>query len=204
MAEPPKGPELPDVEPEQLRAAVRKVLTQQRAQMPDRAVDAHKLMGRLPTTDLLRQTASEAIKEEADDAQAAECFQSLLELGYLVASADGLAGEERAALAALVEYATQSTVDLDMLQLHFSDLDATCAALGRRERLQRAASTFETFQAREEAMGFATLVAIADGTLDPTEVAVLIELGEHFSFSPDQVRTVIDHVVASIKRELAG
>jgi tellurite resistance protein len=195
---------LPEVAPARRNAAVRAVLARQSAEMPQQVVGAAALIGRLPSPAQLRTGAQQALKEEADDARAAEYFQSLLELGYLVASADGLAADERETLALLLEHATDSAIDRDGLQLHFSDLDATSAALGRSERLGRVAATIDTARAREEALSFAALVAMADGTLEPAEVQVLVELGRHFALSPEQVETVIARVADCLRQQLEG
>ena len=176
--------------PARLRDAVKRVLTEQ--------------SDRFPGTEKLRAGAVESVKDEATDAGAALYFQSLLELGYLVASADGLAEDERVALAQLVEHATDAAVDRDALMIHFADLEATCEMLGRRERLVRTAANFEGADARNEAISFATLVAIADGKLNSDEAEVLHELGRHFSLSGARVQGVIDDVARSIRRQLKG
>jgi len=204
MADSPTRLDVPEVGAERLGEAVRAVLAHQSAAMPDSSVDPSALIGRLPSKAQLKAGAEESVKDEAADAAAAEYFQSLLELGYLTASADGLAAEEREALALLVERATDSAVDREVLQLHFSDLDAGSEMLGRRERLARVAANLETAAGRQEAMSFATLVAIADGTLADAERDVLLELGQHFSMTAEQVQAVIDAVAASIKQELEG
>jgi tellurite resistance protein len=204
MAHSPTGLRLPDVEPARRNAAVRAVLAHQSAEMPQQVVQATALVGRLPSPAQLRTGAQQALKEEAEDGRAAEYFQSLLELGYLVASADGLAAEERETLALLLEHATDSIVNRDALQLHFSDLDATSAALGRSERLGRVAANLDTERAREEALSFAALVAMADGTLEPAELQVLIELGRHFALSPEQVQAVVARVADCVRQQLEG
>ena len=161
------------------------------------------MSGRLPNAARLIHGAEESLKEHAENPPPdAEYFQSLLELGYLVASADGLAPEERAALAKLVEHATGSVVEQEALQRHFNDLDACSATLGRRERLGRVAANFEDLAAREEAISFAALIAIADGKLAQPEAQVLVELGEHFSFSETDVKAVLGQVVADIRLAL--
>ncbi len=197
MADPLVTRRLPDVGPERLAVAVRAVLGQQRDSSASGAARV-----RLPALDRLRAGARESVKDEADDARVAEYFQSLLELGYLVASADGLAAEERDALAHLVEQVTGSAVDYDTLQLHFEDLDATCEALGRRERLGRTAANFEDVSERAEAISFSALVAIADGALAEPEMKVLYELGGHFSLAADRVDATVEEVATAIEREL--
>jgi len=204
MAQSPTGLRLPDVDPARRNAAVRAVLAHQSADMPQHVVRPTALSARLPSPAQLRTGAQQALKEEADDARAAEYFQSLLELGYLVASADGLAAEERETLALLLEHATDSVINRDAVQLHFSDLDATCAALGRGERLGRVAANLDTERAREEALSFAALVAMADGTLEQAELGVLVELGQHFAFSPEQVQAVVARVADCIRQQLQG
>jgi tellurite resistance protein len=196
--------DLTDVGPERLQAAVYATLGRQIAATPAPVAGRRCPVGRLPPAARLKSGAEETIKQESDDAYAAEYFQSLLELGYLVASADGLAAEEREALARLVEYASGEVVDQEALRRHFSDLDAACETLGRRERLGRVASNFQEASAKEEAMSFAALIAIADGKLAPPEARVLLELGNHFAFSEREVEAVVGQVVASLRRVLEG
>ena len=102
----------------------------------------------------------------------------------------------------LLEYATAAAASRDVLLLHFNDLDATSAALGRSERLLRAASSFESSSSREQAISFAALVAVDDGLLDGAEMQVLLSLGKLFSLSTEQVRALVDQVMASIARAL--
>jgi tellurite resistance protein len=196
--------DLTHVDPERLRAAVFSALERQSAEVSVTPADTTRVTSRLPSTQRLKQGAQETMKEEAQDARAAEYFQSLLELGYLVASADGLAKEEREALAKLVEQATESVVEREALKRHFDDLDGGAEVLGRRERLARVAANFEDSAAREEAIGFAVLIAIADGKLADPEARVLLELGTHFSLTEGEVESVLDQVVASIKVALEG
>jgi len=195
---------LPTTEPEKLKAAVRTVLAAQRKEMPDETVDTESLIGRLPSATQLQIGARQSMidKKARSDLRAAEYFQSLLELGYLIASADGLADEEREALAQLVEHATLSEVEHDALLLHFKDLDDTSEALGRRERLKRVAANLDSSAERNEALSFAALVAIADGILAEPEMKVLLELGEDLSFSKQEVLSTAQNVADSIAKAL--
>lgn len=194
--------QLPDVGAEKIRAAVRKVLTDQQEAMPAQTVDPSELIGSLPPGGHMRMGAEEALKDEADDRDAAEYFQSMIELAYLAASADGLADDERDALAALIEHATGAAIHIDTLKVHFADLDATVEALGRRERLVRVASNFQSERAKHEAISFATLVAVADGVLADDERGVLVELGSHFSLSEEAVDTVVERIAKNIADHL--
>jgi tellurite resistance protein len=188
---------------DKLLAAVRSVLTRTVSSVPAGSAGKDGIGG-LPSPDQLRAGAVESLKDDATDYGAAEYFQSVLELAYLVASADGLADGERDALAALVEHATDAAVNQEQLRLHFQDLDAAAEALGRRERMGRVAANFGDSARRHEALAFAALVAIADGTFDPAEKTALVELGQHFAMAIEQVQAVVDDVSASLKDALDG
>jgi tellurite resistance protein len=141
--------------------------------------------------------------KEASETKAATYFVSLLEVGYLVASADGFAETERHALADLLEQATGKAVVHDELDLHFRDLEDACQMLGRRERLRRAAADFDDTRSHEEAVGFAALVSLGDGRLDSAEAAALSELGSHFGFDEARVNEIVSSVVSRVRAALA-
>jgi tellurite resistance protein len=155
----------------------------------------------LPSTASLREGAA-AVRAESDDVKSRH-FQSMLELGYLVASADGFADAERHALAALLEQITGSAVNHDELELHFRDLDEACDALGRHERLRRAAADFEDTIGRDEALIFAALIAVADGQLASPEMSALSELGRCFDIREADVEAIVDSMVRDIERVTA-
>ena len=198
-----------EVHPERLREAMLAVLHKQTATMATIPTDPTELLGRLPSPDRFvsgaEQSSGQAEQSSGqpeEKAEAAAYFQSLLELGYLVASADGLDEREREMLALLVERITEDRVDRERLLLHLDDLDQISDRLGRSERLIRVAADFEDLLAREEALSFAVLVAMADGELMPEEIRVLLELGRHFSFPERAVIDAADRVAISIKQEL--
>jgi len=184
MAEPPIL-QLPDADPAQLAVAIRAVVAEDRAQV------ARLRAGAL-------QTISDA---PPDDGAAARRFQSLLEIGYLVASADGLADEEREGLARLLEQLTDSVIDRSTLEQHFKDLDEGAAMFGRRERLGAAAALLDDDE-RDGALTFAAAIAMSDGWLDEDEVKVLIELGSHMSLDADRVRALVEEVVHRVEGRL--
>lgn len=154
----------------------------------------------LPAPERLEQAAKAVIARREDEL--ATYFQSILETAYLVASSDGFADDERQALALLLERLTGRAVSNDILELHFRDLDDACEALGRRERLRRAAEDFSDGLSRTEALGFAALIAMADGKLAEQEIGALVELGGHLGFSPDKVAEVIEGVVNQLRAVL--
>ncbi len=177
---------------ERLRAAIRSAFDTAPA----------SLGGRLPSADRLKQAAAAAVAAQESDTSV--YFQSMLELGYLVASADGFADEESHALAELLEAVTGKTVPRDVLELHFQDLRDAVEMLGRRERLRRAAADIEDGMSRSEALGFAALVALADGKLAEPEAGVLTEMGSHFGLNQQQVVDAVARVVTDLKQQLSA
>lgn len=125
-------------------------------------------------------------------------FMAALELGYLAASADGLDDAERVTIAATLERVSGIELDHDAFTAHFADLDEAVASLGRRERLARTAADLETDAARAEAIQFAALVAMADGTLQAPELGVLTEAGAHFAWGADRIRGLVDEAAARV------
>lgn len=126
-------------------------------------------------------------------------FLAALELGYLAASADGLDAAERDALAKTLERATGIGFDQDALAAHFYDLDSAVAILGRRERLARTAAEFDTDDARADAIRFAALVAMCDGTLRAPELEVLDEAGGHFKWSADKIQGLVTDAAERVR-----
>lgn len=166
------------------------------------AAVAHASAGALPTTEVLKHGA-EAVLKSADE-PSSTYFVSILELAYLVASADGFADEERSTLADLLERLTGEAMGHDALELHFKDLADGVEMLGRRERLRRAAEDFADPTRQHEALGFAAVVALADGVLAGPENAALAELGGHFGFSSDEIAKVVGGIVARVRAELGS
>jgi tellurite resistance protein len=187
--------DLTHVAPERLQAAIRALIEGQAAETLTRS--GHHL----PSTESLREGAA-AVHGEGDDPKARH-FQSMLELGYLVASADGFADAERNALSTLLEQITGSAVNHEELELHFRDLDDACSVLGRHERLRRAAAEFEDNIGRDEALAFAALVAVADGRLAAPEMSALSELGRCFEIRETEVEVIVDGMVRDIEHAVA-
>jgi tellurite resistance protein len=160
----------------------------------------HASAGSLPTQAVLQQGAEATLKSE--DAATSTYFVSILELAYLVASADGLADAERHTLAELLERLTGKAVKHEAMELHFKDLDDAVEMLGRRERLRRAAEDFGDPTRQHEALGFAAVVALADGVLAEPENAALTELGGHFGLSDAETENVVGGIVKRVRAEL--
>lgn len=186
-----RGIDLVGGDAERFRAAVRSVI--------ERAEDEDSP---LPTKETLKGAATAA--HEASDDDSAWYFQSLLELSYIVASADGFADEERRTLAALLEQVTGAATSSDELTLHFQDLDGAIQMLGKAERLRRAAAQFETDKARAEALSFVTVVAASDGELADAEQGVLDELGSLLSFDGAAVAKIVQGVLGELEQAMKG
>jgi tellurite resistance protein len=176
---------LPDTEPAQLAAAVESALN-----------------ARGDLTQKLRVGAQESARDEPEDVVAARRFQTLLELGYLVASADGFADEESASLAGLLERVTSKAIDRAALELHFQDLDAAVDLLGRRQRLARSAADLEDEVSAEEAIGLVATIAMADGCLSAAEYAALVELGQHMKISAARTHALVEQAAAGVEEGL--
>ena len=179
--------ELPAVAPARFATAVRTMLGEGGEMAP------------LPSTARLEADAAAAVAA-AGDPDGSRRFQALVELGYLAASADGLDPAERDALATLIERLTGAAVDHGTLDLHLRDLDDAAAMLGRRERLARVAADLGEGDRRDEAIGFAALIAMADGQLHSAELAVLDELGGCFGLAGSEVRAIVDRVADAVAR----
>jgi tellurite resistance protein len=189
--------QLSSVEPERLASAISAVLegtTLHTARRP----------ASLPPPDRLEEGAREVIADEVHDIDSAHFFQSLLEIGYIVASADGLSDAERGTMAAFIRGATRSVLEEDLLRQHLGTLDAAADILGRKERLHRAAQDFGDVLTQRQAMGFAVIIALADGTLADTEMSVLIELGGCFGLSEDDVGLIVADITRAVEDELSG
>jgi tellurite resistance protein len=150
----------------------------------------------------LRAGAAASVADAPTDRVAAARFQTMLELAYLVASADGFADEERTSLATLLESITGAAVDKATLELHFRDLDDAVAHFGRRERLARAAADLETVAQREDAITLVAMVALADGQISTPEFEALVELGGHVDVHAARVKALVEATVARVEAGL--
>jgi tellurite resistance protein len=177
--------ELPDVEPARRAAAIFAVFSQDGARAAR-----------------LQQGARASVADATVADETARAFQTTLELGYLVASADGFADAERESLSRLLADITGAAVDHATLTLHFLDLDEAVEALGRRERLARAAADIDGTAAAEDAVSVAALIAMSDGRLSAKELEVLVELGGHVALDAERVQAIVHDVAGRVEAEL--
>jgi len=150
----------------------------------------------------LKAGAAQSVVDAPADLDVVRWFQSLVELGFLVASADGFADSERSALAGLLELVTSEAIDKELLELHLGELAQQVDILGRTQRLARAAMEVDDPAAADDAIAFAALVAMADGHLGAVELDALVELGGHLARSPDHVRALTLALAGEVEAQL--
>jgi tellurite resistance protein len=177
--------ELPTADPERLALAVQETV-----------------MARSDLAEELRRGAEQSMLGEHDVAVARH-FQTCLELGYLVASADGFAAEERVSLAALLEGVVRPAIHSDVLDMHFRDLEESVVLLGRSQRLARAAAEVQPGKNAEEAVMLVALIAMADGRLGRAEYDVIEELGRHTKVESTRVRELVSEVAREVEARLS-
>lgn len=155
-------------------------------------------------TPWLREGAKQTIAHATDDTlpSAARRFVTVLELAYLVASADGFATSERASLSYLLQSVTGAAVDQADLERHFSDLDHAVEALGRRERMAASAAAIEDDAGREEAILLTALIAMADGVLSQIEMEALAQLATHMDLPPARAQSLVDKAARHVQEAL--
>ncbi|MBI4706040.1 MAG: hypothetical protein HY744_33520 [Deltaproteobacteria bacterium] len=193
---------LPAADAKALAAAVRSVVDRQVETVAAPSVGPRSLPGRLPPSTRLCQGAEQFAAQSAEDVAAARYFGALLEVSYLVASADGLDAQERAGLAELIAQTTGRAVDPPALDLLFDRFERDLASEGREARIRSVATQFDDFMAREEALSFAALIAVADRTLASQEAEALLLLGGELGFSAGEVQAALDHVAQQLARAL--
>ncbi len=185
MSDPRPFVALPAADPARLAAAVHKVVTSNGARAAR-----------------LQAGAAQSVVDRPSDPDSARWFQSLVELGWLVASADGFDPAEQAAMAALLATVTGQAVDHQLLDRHLDDLSDQVAIMGRSQRLARAAAELHDQSAGDDALTFAALVAMADGRLDHVELDALIELGDRLSITAEHVRTLVQSLATDVEANL--
>jgi tellurite resistance protein len=195
-------PVLPEVGEAERRAAIRQVVSRQARDASAPSVGPRSLTGRLPSVSELQAGALLLNEPGSEDAGAARHFLALLESAYLVAAADGVSAEELSAMGRLIAEVTGSELDEATLLALFTDFEAALKNDGRSTRVTELAECFDDFMAREEALGFAALMAAADGCMAEPEAEALVELGGAFGFSAGEVQLVLDQVGFELKREL--
>ena len=146
--------------------------------------------------------ASQSLIDEPTDVNSARWFQSLVELGWLVASADGFDPAERAAMASLLATVTGKAVDEKLLEQHLGELAEQVDIMGRSQRLARAAAELADQSSGDDALAFAALVAMADGRLEPIELDALIAIGSYLSIGGEQVRSLVAALAKDVEANL--
>lgn len=198
-------PDLPECDRDVLEVAVRRVIEKQATEVAAPSVGPRALMSRLPriNTDSGAEDLFSTIPPSSQsDVEAGRYFGAIVETCYLVSTIDGLAGEERGAVSALVGFATGDLISgktADGLFAAYADL---VKEQGLEARLDSVAERLDDFVAREEAMSFAALVAVADRELASKEQVILMALAKRFEFSRGEVQAIVNQVAASLSQAI--
>ena len=126
-------------------------------------------------------------------------FEPLLEIAYLVASADSLNADEREGLIRTFEQLTST--DRAALEQHLRDFDEAVVSSNRADRLRQAVTDLHPDD-RGGAVAFAAAIAMSDGWLGESELAVLVELGSHLEIPADKAREIVEGVIARVETRL--
>jgi tellurite resistance protein len=119
----------------------------------------------------------------------------LLEAAFLVASADGtVSKEEVGSLIDLVSEVGGEGVTPGELAGMVYEFSTTMEKEGRQSRFDALAAAVVDPSARREILGFASLVALCDHELAPSELFVLHSLGKAFGFDAQAVSEIITSV----------
>ncbi len=181
MAEPPIL-QLPDVDPTHLAVVIRGILSEDLAQ-------AERLRG-----------AAQSLAR-ADTQETTGRFLALLDVAYLVASVDGLSGDERDGILRLFESVTDSVLERDQLEHHFHALDERRASTSAAEQLAAAAGDLRDDD-RPNAIRFAAAIAMSDGWLGDAELGALYELGGYLSIPADRAREQVEQLIQRVEGRL--
>lgn len=195
-------PALPDCDAATLARAVRAMVEKQAAEVATPTVGPRALLARLPKIDRMEQGAEQLFSSippaSHEDEAAGQYFSAIIEACYLVAAADGLAEEEGSAVRELIRFATGEALLEKRAAELFESYGTLLEEQGLEARLDAVAERLEDFLAREECMGFAALVAVADGELAEREVVVLMALAARFDFSAGEVQAAVHQVAKGL------
>jgi tellurite resistance protein len=195
-------PDLPECDALTLARAVRRVMEKQAGEVATPSVGPRALMARLPRIDRMERGAEQLFSSippaSHEDEAAGKYFSAIIESCVMVAAADGLAGEERDAVIELIRLSTGEDMGSDRAGELFDAYAGLLEEQGLETRLDAVAERLDDFLARQEAMGFAALVAIADRELADREFVVLMALAKRLDFSRGEVEAVIRQVAAEL------
>jgi tellurite resistance protein len=194
-------PEFPSVDRTRFGAAVHTLIEQQARDAAAPSVGPLSLSGRIPKLSMIESGAAQS----SEQASVAQHFLGMLEAAFLVAAIDGGVSEpERAALGDLIAQVTNDPDGAKGLSALFDKFGADLTRDGMPARLAAVAAHFDDFMAREEALSFATLIALADGSISRKEARGLIELAEHLGYSVGEVQALLDSIATSLKEQLGA
>lgn len=123
---------------------------------------------------------------------------ALLEAAFLVASADGsLSKEEVGSLIDLVAQMGEGVTPGELAG-HVYEFSEALEREGRKARIDAIAAHVADPGARREILGFATLVALSDHDLAPSELFVLHSIGKGFGLDGAAVNAIVKTVAEGL------
>jgi tellurite resistance protein len=194
--------ELPACDDATFKRGVVLAVQQQSADAIAPSVGPRSQSGKLPSMEKLQLGAAQLASDTSEGAAEARYFKAMLEIAYLAAAADGLGEGEARAISELIQTTTSNAVGADALDKLFGEFAAQLEADGLEARLDAVADSFDDFMACDEALGFASLVAISDGKLGGEEASVLLAVGMRFEFTLDEVQAILDTVTVTLQMAL--
>ncbi len=198
-------PDLPRCSAFELAAAVRRTIEDGPAGAGATTIDG-KLPAseELPSTETLHRAAAGAregtsFTPDPDNARAL----AWLEASYIVAASDGLEPQERQAVSALIARLVGSAPPEAVCDV-LAWFDERLATDGVEARMAHIASHFDSRGEREQVLGFATLLALADRRMALKEQNVLLRLGEVLGFKPVEVQMLVHKISLRLEKAMAA
>jgi tellurite resistance protein len=122
-------------------------------------------------------------------------FSAMLEAAFLVTAADGeLSVEEAGSLVDVIAQVGGETITPGQLAESVHEFSAMLEKDGRPARIEALSNAITDPGARREVLGFASLVALCDHELAPSELYVLHSIGKGFGFDSKAVNGIIKSV----------
>lgn len=147
--------------------------------------------------------ALEAAGEQLEDVENRNTRAlALLEAPYLVAAGDGLDAEERQAITALIAHLV-GNAEPDKVCDVLDWFDERVTEEGVEARIAHVGASFTSRSDREQVLGFAALLALADRRLALREQERLISLGEALGFKRVEVQMLVHKISLRLERAMA-
>jgi tellurite resistance protein len=153
----------------------------------------------LRAREILRKRSVDVLPDTSRLTAEDSFFSGLLEAVFLVAAADGvLSKEEVGSLIDMVSQVGGEGVTPAQLSAMVGEFSASLETQGRAARLAAISAAVTDPAARREVLGFASLVALCDGELAPSELFVLHSIGKAFELDAASVNGIVRSVKSAL------